>query len=311
MQRNLTSNHEFHILAFSNYTGLQFPLAFWVLLMYLFSMFGNLIITGLVCLVSILHTPMYFFLCNLSVQDIVYVSAILPKLLAITITGDSRILFSGCITQMFLFVSCVITEFLLLTAMAYDRYVAICIPLQYVIIMNKNTCALLATACWLVSSFTSLKYAILVSNLSFCCSQEINHFFCDMKTMMRLSCSDTTIIHKVMFTEAVLLGILPFLLILTSYVYISSAILKIHSLAGRAKAFSSCSSHMTVVIVFFGTTIIVYLKPDTGQMEEQEKLFSMLYIAVVPALNPLVYSMRNKDVIGSIRKLFGKTMYKL
>ncbi|XP_053319789.1 olfactory receptor 13F1-like [Spea bombifrons] len=301
METNGTFHKEFYILAFSKYVRSQFVIFFLVLFMYLFCVFGNLLVVTLIYTASQLHTPMYIFLGNLSVQDIVYVSAILPQLLAIIVTGDTSIAFLRCIFQMFLFVSCVITEFLLLTSMAYDRYVAICNPLHYAIIMNKKTCTLLAAASWLIGIFSSLKYSLLVSNMSFCSSQEINHFFCDMKAMLKLSCSNTTDVHLSILVEGVLFGIIPFILIITSYAYIISAIQKICSSAGRYKAFSSCSSHIIIVVMFCGTSLTLNLKQDSQEFQEQDKLLSMLYILLVPVLNPLVYSIRNNDILKAIK----------
>ncbi|KAM4749144.1 olfactory receptor 5V1-like [Rhinophrynus dorsalis] len=263
-------------------------------------------ITTLVCLVSHLHTPMYFFLCNLSIQDIVYVSAILPKLMDITLTGDTSISFPSCATQLFVFMFCVGTEYLLLTSMAYDRYVAICIPLHYSLIMNKRICTLTASASWIIGALHSLMHTVLISKMSFCSFQEINHFFCDLKTLLKLSCSDVTIIKALILMSAVVLGFLPFLLTLTSYVFIISTILKIRTTAGRLKTFSSCSSHLTIVLLFFGTAISLYIKPESEQSQEQDKLLSLVYVALIPMLNPLVYSLRNKQVLKAM-KILSKT----
>ncbi|XP_075040079.1 olfactory receptor 1C1-like [Mixophyes fleayi] len=297
---NCTIQREFHLLAFSISADLQLVLFIGILLMYLLTVLGNLIIASLICLVPQLHTPMYYFLCNLSVQDIIYVSSILPKFLAILVTGDTRIVFPGCITQMFLFTFCVGTEFLLLTSMAYDRYVAICIPLHYAIIMNKYLCVTLFSASWIVGFFTSLPYAVLVSNLSFCNSEHISKLYCDLKAMIALSSGDITAIEMLIYVEYILLGLTPFMLILTSYTSIIATIIKIRSSAGRVKTFSSCSSHLTVVILFCGTTLTSYMTPESQQYQEQDRVLSLLYTAVVPMLNPLVYSLRNKQVLRAM-----------
>ncbi|KAM4749109.1 olfactory receptor 1E16-like [Rhinophrynus dorsalis] len=273
------------------------------LLMYLMAVLGNLIIATLVCVLSELHTPMYFFLGNLSVQDLVLASTIQPKLLHITITGNSKISFQGCITQIFLFVMCVVNEFFLLTSMAYDRYVAICFSLHYSRIMNWRMCSMLAMNSWLISAINSLIYSFLMSKLSFCDVHEINHFFCDVKMILSLSCSDIAHMIQIIYMEAVFFGLIPFALILTSYVYIISTIVKINSSEGRLKAFSSCSSHLTVVILFYGTSLSLNTKPDSETFREQDKLLSMLYTLVVPMLNPLVYSLRNKQVLKAIKKV--------
>ncbi|XP_075040078.1 olfactory receptor 5V1-like [Mixophyes fleayi] len=297
---NCTIQREFHLLAFSISADLQLVLFIGILLMYLLTVLGNLIITSLICLVPQLHTPMYYFLCNLSVQDIIYVSSILPKFLAILVTGDTRIVFPGCITQMFLFTFCVGTEFLLLTSMAYDRYVAICIPLHYAIIMNKNLCITLFSVSSIVGFLNSLTHAVLVSTLSFCNSRDISHFYCDLKIMLALSSADVTAIEMLVYVGCIFLGFTPFMVILTSYICIIATIIKIHSSAGRVKAFSSCSSHLTVVILFCGTSLTSYMIPESQHSPEQGKFLSLLYTAVVPMLNHLVYSLRNKQVVRSI-----------
>ncbi|KAM4749138.1 olfactory receptor 2K2-like [Rhinophrynus dorsalis] len=299
---NTTIQRKFYLLAFSRHAVGQMGLFLGILLMYLLSTLGNIMITALICLESKLHTPMYFFLCNLSVQDIVYVSAVLPKLMDITVTGDTSISFQGCFTQLFLFSFCVCTEFFLLTFMAYDRYVAICIPLSYSLIMNKMVCVLMASASWIIGACNALPYPLLISNLPFCNFNKINHFLCDIKGVLKLSCSESPVVKAMIFVDAVFLGFIPFLQILTSYVLIISTICKIQTSAGRLKSFSSCSSHLTVVLLFFGTCISLYIKPESEQSEEQDKLLSLLYIVLVPMLNPLVYSLRNRQVLKAMKR---------
>ncbi|KAG8441180.1 hypothetical protein GDO86_006793 [Hymenochirus boettgeri] len=295
---------EFHILSFKVNGSVKILLFAGVLLMYLSSVFGNVTITVLVCLVSKLHTPMYFFLCNLAVQDIVFVSSTLPKLMAVTFTGDTSISFNGCITQMFMFILCVTAEFFLLTFMAYDRYVAICRPLCYFLIMTQRVCILFASLSWIFGAMNSLFYYLLIRDLSSFNVKDINHFYCDLKAVLRESCSDITYIKNLFPVESVFLGMIPFGQILISYGYIIRTILKIHSSAGRAKTFSSCSSHLIIVIIFCGTLISMYMIPDSQNYQELEKVMSLLYTAVVPMLNPLIYSLRNKDVLKAIGFIF-------
>ncbi|XP_053545683.1 olfactory receptor 1-like [Bombina bombina] len=263
-------------------------------------------ITTAVCLVSQLHTPMYFFLCNLSVEDIVYVSTVLPKLLVTTVTRDTSISITSCIVQMFFFTLCVVVEFLLLTSMAYDRYVAICIPLHYILIMSKMLCILLAFSSWFLGTILSLIFSLMVTKLTFCDVQDINHFFCDPQTVIKISCSDTT--NIIMFTSiaGVLVGCCPFILIITSYIYIISTILKIQTSDGRSKTFSSCSSHLMVVILFYGTSLSMNMKPKSENSQKLDIILSLLYIALVPVLNPLVYSLRNRDVMKAMETCFTK-----
>ncbi|XP_053545654.1 olfactory receptor 1496-like [Bombina bombina] len=302
--KNQTSLREFHLKTFS-ISKKTSPLVFTgVLVLYLLAVLGNLVIIALVCLVSQLQTPMYFFLSSLSVQDIIYISTILPKLLAITITGDTSISFSGCIIQVFVFILCIDAEFFLLTSMAYDRYVAICIPLRYSLIMNKNVCALLIAVCWVISFLNSFFLCLILSHLAYCKEQEINNFFCDSTILLTITCSDITYIFTLyMPIEFMLLGCFPFVLIIVSYICIIFTILKIRTSSGRLKTFSSCSSHLTVVILFYGTSLGLNMKPKSENSLEIDKLLSMLYIGVVPLVNPLVYSLRNKEVLQAMKSL--------
>ncbi|XP_072255023.1 olfactory receptor 13F1-like [Pyxicephalus adspersus] len=295
--------NDFHLLAFASYVDLCQILFIVVLVIYLLTVTGNMIIVMSVCLVYSLHTPMYFFLCNLSIQDIIYVSAILPKLIFIIITGDDRISFQACFTQMFMFAACVDTEFCILTSMAYDRYVAICLPLQYHIIMNKKIYVLLAATSWLVSSINSCIFTFIISKLSFCVTLNVNHYFCDLRTILKLTCCKIRTITIIIFIEIVLLGIVPFVLIVTSYIKIISTILKIHTIEGRLRAFSSCSSHLIIVSIFCGTVLSLYIKPESANSEELDKFLSLLYAVLVPLLNPLVYSLRNKEVLKVLKAI--------
>ncbi|XP_053545655.1 olfactory receptor 13F1-like [Bombina bombina] len=231
-----------------------------------------------------------------------YVSAILPKLLAITITGDTSITFSGCITQIFIFVFCIDTEFLLLTSMAYDRYVAICIPLHYPLIMSKTVCALFITVSWYGGILNAFALSLISSDLTFCNKQEINNFFCDVIILLKLSCSDITyIINLFTLVEGTVFGLLPFILIMISYIYIIATILKIRSSSGRLKTFSSCSSHLTVVVLFYRTSSSLNMKSKSEHSLEIDKLLSIIYTGMVPMVNPPVYSLRNKEVLKAMK----------
>ncbi|XP_041441551.1 olfactory receptor 1-like [Xenopus laevis] len=303
---NYTIQKDFHLLAFSNSEKNQSFFFILVLLIYLLAVLGNMNITVLVCLTPQLHTPMYFFLCNLAVQDIISVSATLPKLMVITITGDTAISFHGCLTQMFLFAFCTDTDFFLLATMAYDRYVAICIPLRYYLIMNVKLCILLVVTSWILYVINAMCFSLLLSNLSFCKSHDLNHFFCDIKILMEISCSDTSHIKQLLSLEIPFVGILPLMLILTSYVCIISTIIKMGTSAARVKTFSNCSSHLTVVLLFCGTSIGIYMKPKSSDSLEQEKLLSLFYVGIVPMLNPVVYSLRNRQVWSAAKRVLEK-----
>ncbi|XP_040271860.1 olfactory receptor 1361-like [Bufo bufo] len=297
---------DFYILGFSTFETVKIPLFLGIMIMYLLTILGNLVITTLICLVSKLHTPMYFFLCNLSFVDVMYVSSTLPKLLSITITQDNKISFDGCIAQLFFFTFSAVCDIFVLTSMAFDRYVAICKPLQYTLIMNRRVCITMSAFCWIVSAMNSLLLTLLTAVLKFCNSNKVSHFFCDLKTMTGLSSSYTTSRKTFMLIEDIIIAFVPFSLTITSYVQIISTILKIRSPETRLKAFSSCTSHLTTVILFYGPILIVYMKPDSEHSKEQDNLISLLYVAVVPMLNPFVYSLRNKDVLNAVRNVVSR-----
>ncbi|XP_068129633.1 olfactory receptor 1E16-like [Hyperolius riggenbachi] len=303
--KNCTSSSvkEFKILAFDASPDTQILLFIVVLSIYLFTVLGNATIVILVCTVSHLHTPMYFFLCNLSSSDIAFVSVTLPKLMSIFFTQDPRITFYGCIAQLYFFLLFGQADIFILTSMAYDRYVAICKPLQYSLIMNKTVCITLAAYSWLIGIFNSLMYALIASSLPFCHSNEIHHILCDLKTLNKLSASDSTNRDLLTTVESVFIGCLSFFLIIVSYVFITLAILKIQSSNGRRKAFSSCTSHFTTVILFYVPIIFVYMKPENDSSVEFDRLLSVIYAAIVPMINPLVYSLRNKDVLSASAKI--------
>ncbi|XP_077118740.1 olfactory receptor 5AR1-like [Ranitomeya variabilis] len=298
--QNGSSKHEFHIAAFSMSTWGQFELFFSILIIYLIAMLGNLTIILLVCLVPKLHTPMYFFLCNLALVDVTSTSTSVPRLLFITWTQDHRISFSCCMTQLFFFLLCADSEVFMLTSMAYDRYVAICKPLQYLIIMRKNVFIGMATACWILGVINSLLHTLLTSVLQFCYSNVINNFYCDLNSLVDLSSTDTHSRKLFILFEICGIFLVQFILTIISYVFIFSAILKIRSSAGRMKAFSSCTSHLITVILLYGPSIFLYMKTDSEDSKDQDLLLTMLYMIVVPTLNPVVYSLRNKDVWGAI-----------
>ncbi|XP_077310033.1 olfactory receptor 10AG1-like [Lithobates pipiens] len=280
-----------------------------VLLMYLMTILGNMTIVLLVCLVPQLHTPMYFFLSNLAISDVIYVSATLPKLLSILLTHDHWMSFYACMTQVYFFSLSAASDVFLLTFMSYDRYVAICKPLQYSLLMNKDVCLSLALSTWLISVTNAIINLLTTSLLSFCLTQKIDHFFCDLKELYAITSSDVTSRNILMLCEDVLLVSFPFLLIITSYVFIISTILKIRSSEGRLKAYSSCTSHLTTVILFYAPVIIIYGKPESEGFKQMDNLLTLLYTAVVPMLNPFVYTLRNKDILNALRSIKGKSTH--
>ncbi|XP_073451218.1 olfactory receptor 5V1-like [Aquarana catesbeiana] len=298
----------FHILAFSTSETGQCLLLTAILLMYLMTVLGNITIATLVCLVSQLHTPMYFFLSNLAVVDVMYVSVTLPKLISILLTQDNRMSFSACMTQVYFFSLSAAGDIYVLTSMSYDRYVAICKPLQYPLFMSKDVCVSLALGSWLLSGINAIINVLITSLLAFCSTQNVNHFFCEQRTLYAVTSSDTSSRDILLVFQNMYVVALPFLFIITSYVFIISAILSIQSSEGRRKAFSSCTSHLTTVILFFGPIIILYTKPESEHSKEMDNLFSILYTAVVPMLNPFVYTLRNKVILKAMTNLARSTI---
>ncbi|KAG8429267.1 hypothetical protein GDO86_020649 [Hymenochirus boettgeri] len=307
---NSTMNNGFHLLAFSTSGEYSWTIFFGLSLMYLMCVTLNITIIVLVCLAHQLHTPMYFFLCNLAAQDIIFVSAVLPKLMAITLTGDPRISFHGCIIQVFTFAVCVDLDFLLLATMGYDRYVAICMPLRYHLIMNTRLCVLLMVTLWAFCAANGLCFSLLLSHVRFCKSHDLNFFFCDIKIMLGISCGDITPIVKLVSFEAMFIGFLPFALTVSSYIRITLTMLRIKTSAARLKIFSSCSSHLTVVLLFCGTSLSLYMKSDSGDSGEQNKLLGLIYVGLVPMVNPVVYSLRNRQIRSATKTVYAQFMAK-
>ncbi|KAM6448884.1 olfactory receptor 6M1-like [Liasis olivaceus] len=266
------------------------------LIIYTVTLSGNLLIITLVVVEKHLHTPMYFFLSNFSCLEICYSSAILPKLLATFLTGNKTISLWGCILQMHFFCTLGAIECYLLAAMSFDRYLAICRPLHYVTLMNNKTCILLVSMSWIIGFLLITVLTSLLTQLTFCDQYKIDHFFCDFTPLVRLSCSDTWAIESVALITSSL-GILPtFFITVSSYAFIIGAILKIPSVNGRQKAFSTCSSHLTVVSIFYGSLMFVYILPTTGKFKDMNKSFSFLYSVLTPMVNPFIYSLRNRVV---------------
>uniref|UniRef100_A0A803J232 G-protein coupled receptors family 1 profile domain-containing protein n=1 Tax=Xenopus tropicalis TaxID=8364 RepID=A0A803J232_XENTR len=301
---------EFIIDGFSDtpelHISLFLQIAFFVLFLgiYLIILLGNLIIFLVISCNPHLHTPMYIFLLNLSLIDISFSSNILPNLLHILLTQQNNISFLGCMTQIYVFVALASSdEFFLLTAMAYDRYVAICDPLHYIARMSRKHCAGLITAAYTISFVEPFGPVVLISKLSYCASHLINHFFCDLSPLLKLSCSSTFIAEFFIYIEGTFLIFSSFLLTLTSYIFIISAILKIQSSEGRQKAFSTCASHLACVITLYGTVLCLYMRPTTSYSLKRDKYFSLLYIALGPVLNPLIYTLKNREFKSSFNRI--------
>ncbi|XP_074838587.1 olfactory receptor 11A1-like [Carettochelys insculpta] len=303
---NQTSITDFILLGLGALPELQILFFLLFLGIYVLTMATNLLIVVLVVADQELHTPMYFFLGNLSCLDICYSSTITPRLLASFLTGDRAVSVTGCMVQFYWFGVLLTVECYLLASMSYDRYLAICKPLHYVSLMNGRFCMYLAVGLWL-SSFIILAVIIyLVSQLTFCGPNEIDNFFCDLTQMINLSCSDATLVKLAMLVFSFTNIILPFLFTLSSYVYIISAILRISSTTGKRKAFSTCSSHVIVVTIYYGTLITVYMLPNTEALRMVDKFVSILYVVLTPLINPLIYSLRNIEVKEALRRTLQK-----
>nr|XP_020744267.1 olfactory receptor 18-like [Odocoileus virginianus texanus] len=302
-KKNLTGVSEFLLLGLSNDPDLQ-PLLFGLFLsMYLVTVLGNLLIILAVISDSHLHTPMYFFLSNLSLTDVSFSTTTIPKMLVNLQTHSKSITYAGCLTQLTFFSLFASLESLLLTVMAYDRLVAICHPLHYLVIMNPRLCGLLVLVSFSISLISSLIHYLMVSQLTFCAKVEVPHFFCDPPQLFNLSCSDTFINNILIYFIGAILGGVPLSGILYSYTRIISSILRVSSSGGKYKAFSICGSHLSVVCLFYGTGLGVCLSSAVSSSHRRGAVASVMYTVVTPMLNPFIYSLRNKDIKSALWKI--------
>ncbi|XP_067400760.1 olfactory receptor 11A1-like [Emydura macquarii macquarii] len=301
-QGNQTFITEFILLGFGTLPKLQIILFLLFLVIYIATMAGNILIMVLVVADQHLHTPMYFFLGNLSCFETFYTSTILPKLLASILTGDRTISVRGCITQYYFFCSMLGTECLLLSVMSYDRYLAIVKPLHYAARMTGRSCLQLAGGSWVGGFLASSIATVLVTQLNFCGQNAIDHFFCDFIPLVKLSCNDPQRVEMLAFIFSCLFLLVPFLLTMMSYISIIVTILRIPSTTGRQKAFSTCSSHLIVVSIYYGTLLIAYMFPTAHTLRDFKKVLSVVYTVLTPLVNPLIYTLRNKEVKGALRK---------
>lgn len=299
---NQTNISYFILLGFPMSVKLQRLLFVLFLLAYLLTLMENFIIIFVIRFNSNLHRPMYFFLCNLSFLEIWYVTIIIPKMLVDLLMQDKRISFHGCLTQLYFFVTFVCSEYVLLAVMAYDRYLAICHPLRYPAIMSKAFCAQLSAGCWACGVITSSIKLSFIGRLKYCSIDKINHYFCDISPLLNVSCTDSSMAELADFILALMVIMVPLCIVVTSYIYIISTVLRIPSARGRRKAFSTCSSHLMVVVLFYSTTLFTYSRPKAMYAYSSNKLVSVLYTVIVPLLNPLIYCLRNKEVKDALRK---------
>ncbi|XP_036623416.1 olfactory receptor 7C1-like isoform X3 [Trichosurus vulpecula] len=303
---NQTHDSEFLLLGFSEKPEQEIPLFGLFLGIYMVTIVGNLLIMLTIGSDSHLHIPMYFFLSNLSFVDLCLVSTTVPKMLENILIHSKAIPYAGCLAQMYFFMVFTCMDNLLLTMMAYDRFVAICHPLHYVSIMNPQLCGLLVLLSWTISLLISLLHSMMAMQLSFCKDHDIPHFFCDLSQVLKLSCSDTFINNILVYFATSLLGVVPLTGILFSYTKICSSILRVPSPGGKYKAFSTCGSHLCVVSLFYGTAFGVYLSSSTAHSSWKNSITSVMYAVITPMLNPFIYSLRNKDIKDALRRLISR-----
>ncbi|MBZ3873140.1 Olfactory receptor 11A1 [Sciurus carolinensis] len=303
---NQTVIVEFVLRGFSSILHLNISLFVMFLVFYILTISGNILIVLLVLFNHPLHTPMYFFLVNLSFLEIWYTSNIVPKMLLIIISEQKTISVAGCLAQFYFFGSLAATECLLLAVMSYDRYLAICQPLRYTVLMTGPLCIRLAAGSWICCFLLTSVTMVLLCRLTFCGPNEIDHFFCDFTPLVHLSCMDTSLTETIAFATSSAVTLVPFLLITASYSCILASILRIPSGSGRRKAFSTCSSHIIVVTVFYGTLIATYLVPSTSSSQLLRKGFSLLYTILTPMSNPIIYSLRNRDIHEALKNCLRK-----
>ncbi|XP_030042440.1 olfactory receptor 5V1-like [Microcaecilia unicolor] len=298
---NQTVVTEFILLGLSQDANTKVLLFLVVLFLYFVSLLGNIIIIFVAWVDHHLHNPMYFFLGNLSFLDICYSSVTVPKMLSSLLTETSTISYVGCLTQLYFYLSFCGTECLLLSTMGFDRYVAVCNPLRYTIIMENRVCLQMTVCIWVTGFLTSIIHVIFAAQLSFCASHVIRHFFCDIPPILKLACGDTFLNEILVLTVGGSIGLGSFLLTLVSYAHIISTILMIRSVDRRKKTFSTCASHLTVVTLFFGSLSFMYMRPTSNYSMEQDKMVSVFYAVMTPALNPIIYTLRNNEVKRALK----------
>ncbi|KAM6159095.1 olfactory receptor 8U3-like [Rhynchocyon petersi] len=308
-ERNNTRVTEFILLGFAVDRDVEIVLFMLILVVYTLTLVGNSGMISLIWLDSRLHTLMYFFLSNLAFVDLCYSSSIAPKFLETLLTKHRSISFYACATQLGFFLTFLIAEMFLLAVMAYDRYVAICNPLLYMVIMSQKVCVHLVLGPYLYSSSVALFHTVVTFQLFYCGPNIINHFYCDDVPLMALACSDTSLKEILLFIFAGFNMVSSLTTVLISYLYIVAAILRIQSAEGRYKAFSTCASHLTAVTIFYGTLIFMYLQPKSNHSLDTDKMASVFYTIVIPMLNPMIYSLRNQEVKNALRKATEKCYF--
>ncbi|XP_036592387.1 olfactory receptor 13A1-like [Trichosurus vulpecula] len=300
---NQTMVTEFTLQGFSEKPSLQLALFCILFFLYIMALAGNTLIVVAVSLDSGLHSPMYIFLANLAILDIGCTTTVLPKLLE-NLADKKCISYAGCMTQLYFLTWFMGSELLLFTAMAYDRYVAICHPLHYTTKMSRRVCLLLVGGVWAISAINSSVHTGLMIQLTFCGPNQIKHFLCEIPTLLLLSCTSTYLNYIMVVIADIYFGVINFILTMVSYGFIICSILKIHTTEGKKKAFSTCSSHLIVVTMYYTTVIYTYILPGSGSSKDNGKVGAVLYTTISPMLNPLIYTLRNKDFKTALKKIF-------
>ncbi|KAG8558703.1 hypothetical protein GDO81_017115 [Engystomops pustulosus] len=304
--KNGTVFTEFILLGISSNPRTQATL-FWIFLIaYMFTLLGNVIIILVTLTDNCLQTPMYLFITNLSFIDICYSSSITPQMLKDMLSTEMKISFSNCVAQMYISLSLGESECILLAIMAYDRYMAICYPLHYTTIMNRSVCIKIATGNWVCGFLLSISHVVLIWKMDFCANNKINHFLCEAPGLLSLGCGNIFVIEFAIFVIGVLILMIPVVLIITTYIQIIRTILKIKSIDGQQKMFSTCSSHLLVVTLFYGSAMTVYMKPRSYSTPNMDKTLAVIYTIIIPMLNPLIYTLRNKEVKRAVKIIFLK-----
>ncbi|CAI9170308.1 unnamed protein product [Rangifer tarandus platyrhynchus] len=299
---NWTSN-DFILIGLFSPSIIGLFLFIFIVLIFLMALFGNLSMILLIFLDTHLHTPMYFLLSQLSFIDLNYISTIVPKMASNFLFGNKSISFIGCGIQSFFFLTLAVAEALLLTSMAYDRYVAICFPLHYPIRISRRVCVLMIIGSWIMGSINSCAHTTYALHIPYCRSRAINHFFCDVPAMLTLACIDTWVYEYTVFVSTTLFLVLPFIVIACSYGCVLFTVYRMNSAEGKKKAYSTCSTHLTVVTFYYAPFVYTYLRPRFLRSPTEDKALAVFYTVLTPMLNPLIYSLRNKEVMEALRRV--------
>uniref|UniRef100_A0A452VL64 Olfactory receptor n=1 Tax=Ursus maritimus TaxID=29073 RepID=A0A452VL64_URSMA len=303
---NQTFNSDFILLGIFNYSPTHIFLFSLVLGIFTVAFIGNIAMVLLIYLDTQLHTPMYFLLSQLSLMDLMLICTTVPKMAFNYLSGRMSISLAGCGVQIFLYLSLLGAECFLLATMAYDRYVAICHPLRYSVLMNQKICGLMAASSWILGSLDGIIVVTVALSFSYCGAREILHFFCDVPALLTLSCTNTLLFERMIFVCCIIMLLFPVAVISASYARVIVAVIHMGSGEGRRKAFATCSSHLTVVGMYYGAAMFIYMRPTSDRSPTQDKMVSVFYTILTPMLNPLIYSLRNKEVARAFKKLLGK-----